>query len=65
MAMDICNASQSFDIEGAQEKYNVLKLEDFPGEDVTSCAATAKNTASFFKADTHLITAPVQSFSRN
>jgi hypothetical protein len=42
MAMDICNASQSFDIEGAQEKFDALKLEDFPGEDVTVCSAEAK-----------------------
>jgi hypothetical protein len=42
MAMDICNASQSFDIEGAQEKSDALKLEDFPGEDVTACSAAAQ-----------------------
>jgi hypothetical protein len=41
MAMDICNASQSFDIEGAQEKSDELKLEDFQREDVTSCTAAA------------------------
>jgi hypothetical protein len=42
MAMDICNASQSFDIEGAQEKYDALKLEDFPDEDVMACSAAAQ-----------------------
>jgi hypothetical protein len=42
MAMDICNASQSFDIEGAQEKFDELKLEDFQGEDVTACTAAAQ-----------------------
>jgi hypothetical protein len=42
MAMDICNASQSFDIEGAQEKIDALKLEDFPGEDVSACSADAQ-----------------------
>jgi hypothetical protein len=42
MALDICNASQSFDIEGAQAKMDELKLEDYPGEDVTSCAAFAQ-----------------------
>jgi hypothetical protein len=42
MAMDICNASQSFDIEGAQEKFDELKLEDFQGEDVTACTTAAQ-----------------------
>jgi hypothetical protein len=39
MALDICNVSQSFNIEGAQSKMDGLKLEDFPGEDVTVCVA--------------------------
>jgi hypothetical protein len=42
MAMDICNASKSFDIEGAQERFDDLKLEDFQGEDVTACTAAAQ-----------------------
>jgi hypothetical protein len=42
MALDICNASQSFDIEGAQAKMDDLKLEDYPGKDVTACAAFAQ-----------------------
>jgi hypothetical protein len=41
MALDICNSSQSFDIEGAKAKMDNLKLEDYPGEDVTACAAFA------------------------
>jgi hypothetical protein len=41
MAMDICNASQSFDIERAHEKFDELKLEDFQGEDVRACTAAA------------------------
>jgi hypothetical protein len=40
--MDICNASQPFDIEGAQEKFDELKLGDFQGEDVTACTAAAQ-----------------------
>jgi hypothetical protein len=40
--MDICNASQSFDIEGPQEKFDDLKLEDFQGGDVTACTAVAQ-----------------------
>jgi hypothetical protein len=35
MALDIFNASVSFDIEGAQEKIEALALDDFPGEDLT------------------------------
>jgi hypothetical protein len=42
MAMDICNASKSFDIEGAQEKFNELKVEYFQGEDVLACNAAAQ-----------------------
>jgi hypothetical protein len=42
MAMDICNASHYFDIEGAQERCDDLKLEDFQGEDVTACTAAAQ-----------------------
>jgi hypothetical protein len=42
MTMEICNASQSFDIEGAEEKIDALKFEDFPGEDVTACSAAAQ-----------------------
>jgi hypothetical protein len=42
VAVDICNASQSFDIEGAQEKFDDLKLEDFQGEGVTACMAAAQ-----------------------
>jgi hypothetical protein len=42
MTLDICNESQSFDIEGAQTKMDELKLEDYPGEDIKGCAAFAK-----------------------
>jgi hypothetical protein len=42
MALDICNASQSFDIDGAQAKLDELKLENYPGEDITACAAYAQ-----------------------
>jgi hypothetical protein len=42
MALDICNASQSFDIDGAQKKLDELKLETYPGEDITACAAYAQ-----------------------
>jgi hypothetical protein len=39
MALDICNASQSFEIDGAQTKLDELKLENYPGEDITACAS--------------------------
>jgi hypothetical protein len=42
MALDICNASQYFDIDGAKEKLDELKLENYPGEDITACAAYAQ-----------------------
>jgi hypothetical protein len=42
MALDICNASQSFGIYGAQAKLDELKLDNYPGEDTTACAAYAQ-----------------------
>jgi hypothetical protein len=42
MALYICNASQSFDIDGSQTKLDELKLEKYPGEDITACAAYAQ-----------------------
>jgi hypothetical protein len=44
MALDICNAYVSFDIEGAQDKLDELTVNDFPGENLTEFMATAKNT---------------------
>jgi hypothetical protein len=41
MALEICNASQSFDIDGAQTKLDELKVEIYPGEDITACPAYA------------------------
>jgi hypothetical protein len=42
MSLEICNASQSFDIEGALENLERLTLDDYPGEDVTECGAIAQ-----------------------
>jgi hypothetical protein len=42
MALDTCNASQSFGIDGAQSNVDELKLENYPGEDITTCAAYAQ-----------------------
>jgi hypothetical protein len=36
--LEICNASQSYDIEGAQNKLDELSLDPYPVEDVTACA---------------------------
>jgi hypothetical protein len=36
MALYIFNASVSFDIEGAQEKFEELTLDNYPGEDVSA-----------------------------
>ena len=41
MALDTCNASVQRDIAGAQEKYNDLSLDLYPGEDVTELATEA------------------------
>jgi hypothetical protein len=42
MALDICNALQSYDIDGDQKKLDELKLESYPGEDVTACTMYAQ-----------------------
>jgi hypothetical protein len=34
MALDVCNASVGFDIEGAQDKLDELTVSDFPGENL-------------------------------
>jgi hypothetical protein len=42
MALDVCNASVSFDIEGAQDKIDELTVNGFPGENLTEFMATAQ-----------------------
>jgi hypothetical protein len=42
MALDICNASQSFDIDGKKTKLDELKLEIYSGEDITACVVYAQ-----------------------
>jgi hypothetical protein len=42
MSLFICNVSQSFDIDGSQAKLDELKLESYPEEDITACAAYAQ-----------------------
>jgi hypothetical protein len=42
MALDVCKASVSFDIEGAQDKLDELTVNDFPGENLTEFMATAQ-----------------------
>jgi hypothetical protein len=44
MALYVCNASVSFDIEGAHDKIDELTVNDFPGENLTEFMATAQNT---------------------
>jgi hypothetical protein len=39
MVLEVCNASMSYDIEGAQEKFDSLKLDDFQGEDISAFGA--------------------------
>jgi hypothetical protein len=36
MVLEVCNASVSYDIEGAQEKLDTLKLDDFQGENISA-----------------------------
>jgi hypothetical protein len=42
MTVDICNASQSYGIEGAHNKSDELTVDPYPGEDVTACTAFAQ-----------------------
>jgi hypothetical protein len=42
MALDIYNASQSYNIEGAHKKLDEIKLENYRGEDTTACMAYAQ-----------------------
>jgi hypothetical protein len=39
MVLEVCNASVSYDIEAAQEKFDTLKLDDFQGEDISDFGA--------------------------
>jgi hypothetical protein len=61
MALDICNASQSFDIDGAQKNLDEFKLENYPGKDITACAAYAQKQ---FKIVQSGYTTPVCSGSK-
>jgi hypothetical protein len=42
MALSICNAPRSYDMEGAQKKLYELTLDSYPGDDVTACTAFAQ-----------------------
>jgi hypothetical protein len=44
MALDMCNASVSFDIEGAREKLEELTLANYPGEEVFVFMANARQS---------------------
>jgi hypothetical protein len=42
MALEISNASVSFDIEGAQAKLDDLTLSNYPGEDISTLCSDAQ-----------------------
>jgi hypothetical protein len=42
MVLKVCNASVSCDIEGTQEKFDALILDNFPGEDMYALGAEAQ-----------------------
>jgi hypothetical protein len=42
MALDICSASQSYDMEGARKKVDELILDSYPGDDMMACAEFAQ-----------------------
>jgi hypothetical protein len=43
MVLEVCKASVSYDIEGAQEKFDTLILDNFPGEDISALGYEAQN----------------------
>jgi hypothetical protein len=50
MVLEVCTSSVSNDIEGAQEKFDSLKLDDFQGEDISALGAEAqKQVVEYFK----------------
>jgi hypothetical protein len=42
MVLEVCNASVSYDIEGAQDKFEALTLDTFQGEDISALGAEAQ-----------------------
>jgi hypothetical protein len=50
VALDICNALQSFDIDGAHTKLDEFTLKNYPGEDITACAAYAQKQFKIFQS---------------
>jgi hypothetical protein len=50
MALDVCNASVSFDIDGAQDKLDELTVNDFPGENLTEFMASAQKYVKFMQS---------------
>jgi hypothetical protein len=53
MALDVCNASVSFYIEGDQDKLDGLTLNDFPGESLTDFVATAQKYVKIMQGAMH------------
>ena len=39
MALETCNASSFYDVEGARKKLEILVLSSYPGENVTEFAS--------------------------
>jgi hypothetical protein len=51
MTLNICNASVSFDIEGAQEKLEELTLDNYPGRMSLHSWLMLRNTSKLCRAD--------------
>ena len=51
MTLNTCNASVEMDIEAAKESFRGLKLENFPGENVTDLATSALKCIKIMRGD--------------
>jgi hypothetical protein len=49
MVLEVCNASVSYDFQGAQEKFDILKLDDFQGEDISAFVAEVQKQVKIVK----------------
>jgi hypothetical protein len=49
MVLEVCNASVSYDIEGAQEKFDALILDTFQGEEISALGAEAQKQVKIMK----------------
>jgi hypothetical protein len=55
MVLEVCNASVSYDIEGAQEKNDSLKLDEIQGEDISAFGAEVQKQVKVIQTEYALL----------